>query len=65
VLGKLKQRKFNFTINAKCANSDRDIEIVLNSDLEISHLTKGATPMFCLPIVPLANTKQPSIVDIF
>lgn len=65
MLGKLKQRKFDFTINAKCANSDRDIDIALNSDLEISHVTKNADPMFCLPIVSLANTKQPGIVDIF
>jgi len=65
VLGKLKQKNFNFTINAKCANSNREIEIALNSDLEISSVTKDAAPMFCLPIVPLANTKQPSIVDIF
>jgi len=65
VLGKLKQRKFNFTIKAKCANSGRDIEIELDSDLEITRITKDAAPMFCLPIVPLANTKQPSIVNIF
>jgi hypothetical protein len=65
VLGKLKQKNLDFTINATCANSNRDIEIALNSDLEISYVTKNADPMFCLPIVSLANTKQPSIVDIF
>jgi len=55
----------NFTINAKCANSGRNIEIALNSDLEISSVTKDAAPLFCLPIVQLAKTKQPGIVDIF
>jgi hypothetical protein len=59
------QKKLDFNINARCANSGRDIEIKLNSDLDITHVTKGAYPMFCLPIVPLANTKHPSIVDAF
>jgi hypothetical protein len=55
----------SFTIEAKCANSGRRIEIALDSELNISKVTDGADPMFCLPIVQLAKTKNPSIVDIF
>ncbi|MFC1837979.1 hypothetical protein ACFL1N_00260 [Thermodesulfobacteriota bacterium] len=55
----------SFTIRAKCSNSGRHIEIGVNNELDIDHVTSGADPMFCLPIVSLANTKEPSIVDIF
>jgi hypothetical protein len=65
VLGKLLKKKFSFDIRAKCANSGREIEIALDSDLNIARVTQGAEPMFCLPIVPLVTTKSPSIVDIF
>jgi hypothetical protein len=41
------------------------IEIALDSELNIKNVTHGSDPMFCLPIVTLANTKEPSIVDIF
>ncbi|MBW2603371.1 MAG: hypothetical protein JRE28_03500 [Deltaproteobacteria bacterium] len=55
----------SFTILAECANSGRRIEIALDSELNIKYVTDGANPMFCLPIVPLANTKEPGIVDVF
>jgi hypothetical protein len=65
VLGKLLNKKFNFEVNAKCANSGREIDIALDSDLNISRVTPGAEPMFCFPIIQLATTESPSIVDIF
>jgi len=65
VYGRLKKKELSFTINAECANSGRHIEIALDSELNIKSVTDGADPMFCLPIVPLANTKEPSIVEIF
>jgi len=55
----------SFTIQAECANSGRQIEIVLDSELNITKVTDGSDPMFCLPLVPLAKTKSPSIVDVF
>jgi len=55
----------DFTVQAECANSGRQIEIALDSELNITNVTDGSDPMFCLPIVPLANTKEPSIVDVF
>ena len=65
VLGNLLQKRLSFEISATCANSGRALEIALDSDLNISHVTPGADPMFCFPIVPIAKTKDPSIVDIF
>ena len=55
----------SFTVEAECANSGKAIEIAIDSELNISNVTDGATPMFCVPIVSLANTQSPSIVDIF
>ncbi len=65
VYGRLQKKKLSFTIQAECANSSRQIQIELDSDLNILNVTTGSDPMFCLPIVPLAKTKSPSIVDIF
>ncbi|MFC1826861.1 hypothetical protein ACFLZQ_02895 [Thermodesulfobacteriota bacterium] len=55
----------SFTIQAECANSGRQIEIELDSELDITHVTDGSDPMFCIAITPLAKTKDPSIVDVF
>jgi hypothetical protein len=65
VYGRLQEKELSFTIQAKCANSGRQIEIALDSELNIKAVPHGSDPMFCLPIVALANTKAPSIVDIF
>jgi len=65
VYGRLQKKKLSFTIQAKCANSGRQIEIALDSELNISNVTDGSDPMFCFPIVPLAKTRSPSIVDVF
>jgi hypothetical protein len=65
VLGKLHKKELSFTIQAECANGGKRIEIELDSELNIKKVPDGSNPMFCLPIVPLANTKEPSIVDIF
>jgi hypothetical protein len=65
VYGRLQNKELLYTIQAECANSGRQIVIEIDSELNIKKLTHGADPMFCLPIVTLANTKEPSIVDIF
>jgi len=65
VYGRFQKKELSFTIQAKCANSGRHIEIALDSELNITNVTDGSDPMFCLPIVPLAKTKSPSIVDVF
>ena len=65
VYGRLQKKELSFIVNAKCGNSGRQIEIALDSELNIKNVPDGSDPMFCLPVVPLANTKEPSIVDIF
>jgi hypothetical protein len=65
VYGKLQKKELAFTIQAECANSGRQIEIALDSELNITNVTDGSDPMFCLPLVPLEKTKSPSIVDVF
>jgi len=65
VYGRLQKKKLSFTIQSQCANSGRQIEIALDSDLNIANVTDGSDPMFCLPFVSLAKTKRPSIVDLF
>ena len=55
----------SFTVRAQCANSGRAIKIAIDSELKISKVTNGSTPMFCVPIVALAKTQSPSIVDVF
>jgi hypothetical protein len=65
VYGRLHKKELSFTIQADCANSGRQIEIALDSELNITNVTDGSDPMFCLPLVALAKTKSPSIVDVF
>jgi hypothetical protein len=64
-MGDYKKKKLSFTIQSECANSGRQLVIALDSELNIKNVTDGSDPMFCLPIVPLAKTKAPSIVDVF
>ena len=59
-MGDYKKKEVSFTIQAECANSGRQIEIALDSELNIKNVTHGSDPMFCLPIVTLANTREPS-----
>ena len=63
--GRLQKKKMSFTIQSECPNSGRQIEIALDSELNITKVTDGSDPMFCLPLVSLAKTKDPSIVDVF
>jgi len=65
VYGKLQEKELSFTIQSKCANSGRQMEIALDSELNITHVPDGSDPMFCIAITPLAKTKSPSIVDVF
>jgi len=65
VYGRLHKKELSFTIQTVCANSGRQIEIALDSELNITNVTDGSDPMLCLPLVALAKTKSPSIVDVF
>jgi len=65
VYGRLQNKELSFTVHSECANSGRQIEIELDSELNITGVTDGSDPMFCLPLMDTARTKEPSIVDIF
>ena len=65
VYGRLQEKERSFTVETHCAQSGRQITIELDSDLNISKVSPGSDPMFCISLVTLANTKQASIVDIF
>ena len=65
VYGRLQKKELSFSIQSKCPNSGREIEIELDSELNITNTPDGADPMFCIALTPLAKTKRPSIVDVF
>jgi hypothetical protein len=65
VYGRLKKEDISFTIEAACANSGRQMKIALDNKLKITSVTNGSNPVICIPIVTLAKTTSPSIVDIF
>jgi hypothetical protein len=46
VYGRLQNRDLTFTIKTKCANSGKEIQIELDSDLNITGMTEGANPMY-------------------
>jgi hypothetical protein len=65
VYGRLKNRELNFTIQSECANSGRQIEIELDSDLNITGMTEGSDPFYSMALINTARMKELSIVDIF
>jgi hypothetical protein len=54
-----------FTINSKCANSGKQIQIELDSELNITGMTEGSDPIYCLTLMNTDRLKEPSIVDVF
>jgi len=65
VQGRLTNRDLTYTIDTTCANSGRSIKIELDSDLNITGMTDGASPMYCLVLINTDKMKEQSIVDIF
>jgi hypothetical protein len=54
-----------FTINSKCANSDKQIKIKLDSDLNIVGMAEGSDPFYSMALINTDKMKELSIVDIF
>ena len=54
-----------FTIDSKCANSGKHIEIELDSELNITGMTEGCEPMYSLALINSDRMKETSIVDVF
>ena len=65
VYGRLKNEELFFTVNSKCANSGKPMQIELDSNLNIISVDEGSAPMFCVALMNTDKTKEPSIVDIF
>ena len=63
--GKLRNRLQTYTIDTTCANSGRLIKIELDSELYITGMTEGASPMYCLVLMNTDKMKETSIVDVF
>ena len=63
--GRLLSRELAFTINTECANSGRQIEIELDSNLNIAEMTEGAEPFITMTLFNSERMKEKSIVDIF
>ena len=65
VLGTLLDHELTCVVEADCAQTGRRLEITVDRHLSILRMPDHAEPMVCFPIVELATTSRPSIVDIF
>ena len=63
--GRLQNRDLTFTIHTECANSGRQIEIKLDSELNITSMTESADPMYSMALINTDKMKEASIVDTF
>jgi len=65
VQGKLRNEALTFTIETKCAQTGRPIEIKFDSSLNYELTAKDASPLVFTPLVNFAKLKDPSIIDAF
>jgi hypothetical protein len=65
VYGRLQNKDLTFTINSECANSGREIQIEIDSALNITGITEGADPMYSMALINTDKMKEMSIVDVF
>ena len=63
--GRLQNKDLSFTINTKCANSGKEIQIDLDSEMNITCMTEGAEPMYSMALINTDKMKEKSIVDVF
>ena len=63
--GRLQNKDLTFTINTKCANSGKKIQIELDSELNITGMTEGADPVISMALINTDKMKEISIVNIF
>jgi hypothetical protein len=61
----LLNRALTCGIEADCAQTGRRLDITVDRHLSVLRMPSGAEPMVCFPIVELATTSRPGIVDIF
>ena len=65
VQGRLFDQNLEYTIHSSCSNSGRPIEIDIDSDLNISRVTAGASPMYSMALIDTEKMKEKSIIDVF
>jgi hypothetical protein len=65
VYGRLQNKDLTFTINSECANSGREIQIEIDSALNITGMTEGADLMYSMALINTDKMKEMSIVDVF
>ena len=63
--GSLQNKDLTFTIDTKCANSGKHIQIEIDSALNITGMTEGADPMYSMALINTDKMKEMSIVDVF
>ena len=63
--GRLQNKDLTCKIKSKCANSGKQIEIELDSELNITAMTEGAEPIYSMALINTDKMKEASIVDIF
>lgn len=65
VYGSLLNKDLTFTINTNCANSGKQIQIEIDSEMNIISMTEGADPMYSMALINTDKMKEKSIVDVF
>jgi hypothetical protein len=65
VYGRLQDKDLSFTIETNCTNSGRQLQIELDSEMNITGMTEGANPMISMALMNTDRMKEPSIVDVF
>ena len=63
--GRLQNQNLEYTINSRCANSGKPLEIGIDSDLNIRTMTQGAAPMYSMALIDTERMKEKSIIDVF
>ena len=63
--GRLQNKDLTFTINTKCANSGKEIQIDLDSEMNITGMSEGSEPMYSMALINTDKMKEKSIVDVF
>ena len=63
--GRLQNKDLTFTIKTKCANSGKEIQIELDSEMNVTAVTEGSDPFYSMALLNTARLKEPSIVNVF
>jgi len=65
VQGRLRNEKLTVTVRTECAHCKTQMEMTIDSDLNLMVKDKESRPMVFVPDVDLLNLKDESIIDAF